>query len=558
MSEGTGAVLAETFAALRPHLNERQRRLALGAAARALGRGGIRWVAGMTGAAESTVSRGVRELESGAAPSARVRTAGAGRRRPRGDGPGRGGGARVSGGVGEVESGAGRSAGVGTGGAGRRRLRDDDPGLVDALMALVEPDQRGDPESPLRWTTNSPRTRAAELTRQGHRVGPDTVAALLKQEGFSLQATSRTSEGARHPDRDGQFHYINDRVKEFTAAGQPVVSVDTKKKEVLGEDVVAGREWHRAGRPGRGRGHEGPGKGAPSGGALRHRRPGRRYRLGGGRVRRRGRAPLLGRDQAAGHRGCWRRRRLPGPRVEDRAGGLRPRRRPGGDGVPGPARDVEVEQDRAPAVLADQHQLARTSAEQPRGRGQHDRLHRDPHRAGGARRARSWRRSHRRHRLRRGHGRPAADRPRLARHGELHAAPQPPAPYRSRASKTAPSPTIGPRPGCTIPPSPAWGTPGSPPCWPRSSRTSWAPPRSACTTSTPATASCAAGPCRCPTGCWSPSSTTAGRPSAEPSPSCSARLVQPPGTPLPRWSPAWEPTDDAPAPPPTPAPHHTT
>src|SRR5215211_4867794 len=107
MSEGSGAVLAETFAALRPHLNERQRRLALGAAARARGHGGIRWVAGMTGAAESTVSRGVRELESGAEPSARVRTAG----------------------------------------AGRRRLRDDDPGLVDALMALVEPEQRGDPES---------------------------------------------------------------------------------------------------------------------------------------------------------------------------------------------------------------------------------------------------------------------------------------------------------------------------------------------------------------------------------------------------------------------------
>src|SRR4029453_15835555 len=107
MSEGTGAVVAETFAALRPHLNERQRRLALGAAARALGRGGIRWVAGMTGAAESRGGRGV---------------------------------------------------------------RDDDPGLVDALMALGEPDQRGDPESPLRWTTKSTRNLAAELTRQGHRV----------------------------------------------------------------------------------------------------------------------------------------------------------------------------------------------------------------------------------------------------------------------------------------------------------------------------------------------------------------------------------------------------
>jgi transposase len=222
MTEGIGAVVAEAFAVLRPHLNERQRRLALGAAARALGRGGIRSVAGMTGAAESTVSRGVRELESGAAPSARVRTAG----------------------------------------AGRRRLRDSDPGLVDALMALVEPDQRGDPESALRWTTKSTRNLAAELTRQGHRVGPDTVAALLKAEGFSLQATSRTSEGARHPDRDAQFHYINDRVEEFTAAGQPVVSVDTKKKEVLGDYAVAGREWHRAGRPVRVRAHDFPEKDA--------------------------------------------------------------------------------------------------------------------------------------------------------------------------------------------------------------------------------------------------------------------------------------------------------
>jgi transposase len=222
MTEGIGAVVAEAFAVLRPHLNERQRRLALGAAARALGRGGIRSVAGMTGAAESTVSRGVRELESGAAPSARVRTAG----------------------------------------AGRRRLRDSDPGLVDALLALVEPDQRGDPESALRWTTKSTRNLAAELTRQGHRVGPDTVAALLKQEGFSLQATSRTSEGARHPDRDAQFRYINDRVEEFTAAGQPVVSVDTKKKEVLGDYAVAGREWHRAGRPVRVRAHDFPEKDA--------------------------------------------------------------------------------------------------------------------------------------------------------------------------------------------------------------------------------------------------------------------------------------------------------
>jgi hypothetical protein len=97
------------------------------------------------------------------------------------------------------------------------------------LLALVEPDQRGDPQSPLRWTTNSTRNLAAELTRQGHPVGADTVAALLKAERFSLQGTCRTTEGARHPDRDAQFRYVNDRVQEFTADGQPVISVDTKK-----------------------------------------------------------------------------------------------------------------------------------------------------------------------------------------------------------------------------------------------------------------------------------------------------------------------------------------
>jgi DDE family transposase len=172
---------------------------------------------------------------------------------------------------------------------------------VDALLALVEPEQRGDPESPLGWTTKSTRNLAVELTRQGHRVGPDTVAALLKAEGFSLQATSRTSEGARHPDRDGQFHYSNDRVEEFTAAGQPVVSVDTKKKG--GARRRRGRRTRVAprGPAGAGPRPRRPGQGRAQGGALRHLRPGRRYRLGGGRLRRGHRrvrggdpAPLVG------------------------------------------------------------------------------------------------------------------------------------------------------------------------------------------------------------------------------------------------------------------------
>jgi len=130
------------------------------------------------------------------------------------------------------------------------------------MLALVEPDQRGDPQSPLRWTTKSTRNLAAALTSQGHPVSADTVAGLLKAEGFSLQATSRTTEGARHPDRDAQFCYINGRVKEFTVDGQPVISVDTKKKEVLGPYAVGGREWHRAGQPVRVRAHDFPDKDA--------------------------------------------------------------------------------------------------------------------------------------------------------------------------------------------------------------------------------------------------------------------------------------------------------
>lgn len=222
MSEGIKAGLVDVFGLLLPHLDERQQRLVLGAASRVLGHGGIRTVAGAAGVAESTVSRGKRELERGEEPEGRVRAPG----------------------------------------AGRKSLREADPELVPALLALVEPDQRGDPESPLLWTVKSTRNLAAELTRQGHRIGPDTVAALLKAEGFSLQGTSRTTEGARHPDRDAQFHYINDQVKAYLADGQPVISVDAKKKETLGNYAVIGSEWHRAGQPVEVRAHDFPEKGA--------------------------------------------------------------------------------------------------------------------------------------------------------------------------------------------------------------------------------------------------------------------------------------------------------
>ncbi|MFG1963201.1 ISAzo13 family transposase, partial [Nonomuraea sp. NPDC049028] len=203
--------LAARFAVLLPHLNERQRRLALATEARLLGHGGVRLVAQVAGVSETTVRKGVFELESGAdpLPDGRVRRAG----------------------------------------GGRLRAEAVDPLLLPALMGLVEPDERGDPESPLRWTTKSLRHLAAELSRQGHRVTAPTVGRLLKANGFSLQGTAKTLEGDQHPDRDAQFRYINVQVKEHQAAGEPVISVDAKKKEQLGLLPMGGREWRPRGEP---------------------------------------------------------------------------------------------------------------------------------------------------------------------------------------------------------------------------------------------------------------------------------------------------------------------
>jgi len=209
MAEETGELLAAKFAVIFPHLDERQRRLLMGAEARVLGHGGIRVVARAAGVREATVSLGAAEVEAGAEPLGRVR-------RP---------------------------------GGGRKRLADLDPGLRPALLALVEPDERGDPVSPLRWTTKSLRALSAELTRQGHRAGPDTVAGLLREEGFSLQGNAKTIEGNQVPDRDAQFRYLNEQVREHRDAGEPVISVDTKKKELVGNYHNGGREWRPAGEP---------------------------------------------------------------------------------------------------------------------------------------------------------------------------------------------------------------------------------------------------------------------------------------------------------------------
>jgi hypothetical protein len=157
--------------------------------------------------------------------------------------------ATVSRGVAELDAGGeplGRARAVG---GGRKRLADLDPGLRPALLALIEPEERGDPMSPLRWTTKSTRVLAAELTRQGHRAGPDTVAALLREEGFSLQGNAKTIEGKQSPDRDAQFRYLNDEITRHQDAGEPVVSVDTKKKEQVGQFTNPGRQWRPGGDP---------------------------------------------------------------------------------------------------------------------------------------------------------------------------------------------------------------------------------------------------------------------------------------------------------------------
>ena len=208
----TREMLAAKFGAIFPHLDERQRRLLMGAEARALGHGGIRLVARAAGVREATVSLGVSELDSGDEPLGRVR-------RP---------------------------------GGGRKRAADLDPGLLPALLALVEPDERGDPVSPLRWTAKSTRALAAELARQGRRVSADTVGDLLRAEGFSLQGNAKTIEGRRHPDRDAQFRYISEQATAHQAGGQPVISVDTKKKELVGAFRNGGREWRPEGEPGQG------------------------------------------------------------------------------------------------------------------------------------------------------------------------------------------------------------------------------------------------------------------------------------------------------------------
>jgi transposase len=210
--DATQAV-TEKYEALSDRLNEATLRLWAAVEARALGRGGVTTVAKASGLSRTTIYAGLRELDA----------------RPRAEAQG--------------------SDRIRARGGGRKRLINKDPGLLTDLDALVEPNTRGDPQSPLRWTCKSTPRLAEELQAKGHTVSQRTVCDLLAHLGYSLQATRKLREGGRHDDRDAQFAYIAAKVAQYQRDGDPVVSVDTKKKELVGDFKNAGREWQPKGQP---------------------------------------------------------------------------------------------------------------------------------------------------------------------------------------------------------------------------------------------------------------------------------------------------------------------
>ena len=214
----TSEELEQRYALLFPHLTERQRHLVAASDAERFGRGGITLVARASGFSRPTLYRAIRDLHYPPLPVDRVRHSG----------------------------------------AGRKRLVDHDPHLVRALEALIDPTTRGDPMSPLRWTCKSTRQLAQALCRDGHPVSHEKVAQLLRQLDYSLQSNTKTQEGKQHPDRDAQFHYIQARSQSFLARSCPVVSVDTKKKELVGNYAKSGQEWSPVGEPEAVRTHDFP------------------------------------------------------------------------------------------------------------------------------------------------------------------------------------------------------------------------------------------------------------------------------------------------------------
>jgi hypothetical protein len=207
--EVTREGLARFFEVVLPHMDERQRRVVAGAVAEMLGRGGKSAVAEASGMSRNTVIKAESEVVAGIEPSSRLRAPG----------------------------------------GGDKLLIDKHPGLLEALDELVGPDTRGNPMSRLRWTQKSSTKLAAELVAQGFDVSARTVLRLLHRLGYSLQANAKLNEGTQHPDRDAQFGYLNDAATAFIDADQPVISVDTKKKELIGNYANGGAEWQPAGEP---------------------------------------------------------------------------------------------------------------------------------------------------------------------------------------------------------------------------------------------------------------------------------------------------------------------
>jgi hypothetical protein len=216
--------LSQKFASILPLLDERSRRLVVASEARDLGYGGISIACRASGLSRKTIANGIMELTEGVAlPAGRIRRDG----------------------------------------AGRKSITVVDPGLKNALADLIEPETRGDPENPLRWICKSTRVVSAQLTKSGHPVSHMKVAQLLHEEGYSLQGNRKTEEGADHPDRDAQFRYINTRVAQALAVATPVVSVDTKKKELIGNYINRGKQWLPAKNAKRVNGHDFPNPDVP-------------------------------------------------------------------------------------------------------------------------------------------------------------------------------------------------------------------------------------------------------------------------------------------------------
>jgi hypothetical protein len=337
--------IRQRFAAVAPFLDERGRRLVAAAEAKTAGYGGIAAAARATGVAPSTIGRGLAELGRGedGLPS-RVRQPG----------------------------------------GGRKASTAKDTTLLADLQALVEPTSRGDPDSPLRWSCKSLRKLSEALRAQGHRASHTLVGELLKGLGFSLQGNRKTKEGGSHPDRDAQFAYINAQVSAALADDQPAISVDTKKKELVGDFKNGGREYRRHGDPEAVRVHDflikQLGRAVPYGVydiaantgwvsvGIDHDTAAfavnsiRRWWQTLGRA-------LSERHQAADHRRRRRQQRLARPVVEARAAEPRRRSRPRYRGPSPAARNQQVEQDRAPSLLLHQPELARQAARQlPRHR----------------------------------------------------------------------------------------------------------------------------------------------------------------------------------------------